>query len=135
MTISRRKLLLAAGLTPAMFALPRAAFAAYPDHPIRLIVPFAPGGNADAVGRIVAEEMHKALGQPVVVDNRGGAGGSIGAESVAKSSLDGYTLLVASNGPMTAPGTAPMKPTFLDLVFFAAATPTRNEDSCGANAS
>ena len=101
MTISRRKLLLAAGLTPAIFALPRGAFAAYPDKPIRLIVPFAPGGNADAVGRIVAEEMHKALGQPVVVDNRGGAGGSIGATEVAKAAPDGYTLLVASNGPMT----------------------------------
>jgi tripartite-type tricarboxylate transporter receptor subunit TctC len=101
MTISRRNLLLAAGLAPAALAFPRGAFAAYPDKPIRLIVPFAPGGNADAVGRIVAEEMHKVLGQPVVVDNRGGAGGSIGAEAVAKSPPDGYTLLVASNGPMT----------------------------------
>ena len=88
MTISRRNLLLAAGLTPAALAFPRAAFAAYPDHPIRLVVPFAAGGNADAVGRIVAEEMHKALGQPVVVDNRGGAGGSIGAEAVAKALED-----------------------------------------------
>jgi tripartite-type tricarboxylate transporter receptor subunit TctC len=101
MTISRRKLLLAAGLTPAVLALPRSAFAAYPDRAIHLIVPFAAGGNADAVGRIVAEEMHKALRQPVVVENRGGAGGSIGAEAVAKSAPDGYTLLVASNGPIT----------------------------------
>jgi tripartite-type tricarboxylate transporter receptor subunit TctC len=101
MTISRRHLLLAAGLTPAVLAFPRAAFAAYPDHPVRLIVPFAAGGNADAVGRITAEVMHQALGQPVVVDNRGGAGGSIGADAVAKSDPDGYTLLVASNGPMT----------------------------------
>ena len=101
MTISRRKLLLAAALTPAMSAFPRSAFAAYPDHPIRLIVPFAAGGNADAVGRITAEVMHQALKQPVVVDNRGGAGGSIGADAVAKADPDGYTLLVASNGPMT----------------------------------
>jgi tripartite-type tricarboxylate transporter receptor subunit TctC len=101
MTISRRKLLLVAGLTPAVMALPRSAFAAYPDRAIHLIVPFAAGGNADAVGRIVAEEMHKALRQPVVVENRGGAGGSIGAEAVAKSAPDGYTLLVASNGPIT----------------------------------
>jgi len=72
MRISRRNLLLAAGLTPAALAFPRGAFAAYPDKPIRLIVPFAPGGNADAVGRITAEVMHQALGQPVVVDNRGG---------------------------------------------------------------
>jgi tripartite-type tricarboxylate transporter receptor subunit TctC len=101
MTISRRQLLLTAGLTPAMLALPRAAFAAYPDRAIHLIVPFAAGGNADAVGRIAAEELHQALKQPVVVENRGGAGGSIGAEAVAKAEPDGYTLLVASNGPMT----------------------------------
>ena len=101
MSISRRNLLLAAGLTPAALAFPRAAFAAYPDRAIRLIVPFAAGGNADAVGRITAEVMHQALNQPVVVENRGGAGGSIGAEAVAKSPPDGYTLLVASNGPMT----------------------------------
>jgi tripartite-type tricarboxylate transporter receptor subunit TctC len=101
MTISRRQLLLTAGLTPAMLALPRTAFAAYPDRAIHLIVPFAAGGNADVVGRIVGEEIHKALKQPVVVENRGGAGGSIGAEAVAKADPDGYTLLVASNGPMT----------------------------------
>jgi tripartite-type tricarboxylate transporter receptor subunit TctC len=101
MTISRRQLLLTAGLTPAMLALPRAAFAAYPDRAIHLIVPFAAGGNADVVGRVVGEEIHKALKQPVVVENRGGAGGSIGAEAVAKADPDGYTLLVASNGPMT----------------------------------
>jgi tripartite-type tricarboxylate transporter receptor subunit TctC len=101
MTISRRQVLAALGAAPVVLALPRGAFAAYPDRPIHLVVPFAPGGNADVVGRIVAEEMHKALGQPVVVDNRGGAGGSIGAEAVAKSAADGYTLLVASNGPMT----------------------------------
>jgi tripartite-type tricarboxylate transporter receptor subunit TctC len=101
MTISRRQLLLTAGLTPAMLALPRTAFAAYPDRAIHLIVPFAAGGNADVVGRVVGEEIHKALKQPVVVENRGGAGGSIGAEAVAKADPDGYTLLVASNGPMT----------------------------------
>ncbi|HVV79926.1 MAG TPA: tripartite tricarboxylate transporter substrate binding protein [Pseudolabrys sp.] len=101
MTISRRKLLVTASLTPVMLALPRSAFAAYPDRAIHLVVPFAAGGNADVVGRVVAEEIHKALKQPVVVDNRGGAGGSIGAEVVAKAEPDGYTLLVASNGPMT----------------------------------
>jgi tripartite-type tricarboxylate transporter receptor subunit TctC len=73
----------------------------YPDHAIRLIVPFAAGGNADINGRIVAEIVHKALGQPVVVENRAGAGGGVGAEVVAKSAPDGYTLLVGSNGPLT----------------------------------
>jgi len=96
--ISRRTVLLGLGVAPLST---RAAFAAYPERPIHLVVPFAPGGNADVVGRVVAEEIHRALGQPVVVDNRGGAGGSIGAEAVAHSTADGYTLLVGSNGPLT----------------------------------
>jgi tripartite-type tricarboxylate transporter receptor subunit TctC len=101
MPISRRRLIITLGLSPAATLLPRAAFAAYPDRPIHLIVPFAPGGNADIVGRIVGERISSALGQPVVVDNRGGAGGSIGAEAVARAAPDGYTLFVGSNGPLT----------------------------------
>ena len=101
MILSRRRLLLALSAAPAVTLLPRIALAAYPDHPIHLVVPFAPGGNADVVGRIVGEQMSKALGQPVVVDNRGGAGGSVGAETVARAAPDGYTLLVGSNGPLT----------------------------------
>jgi tripartite-type tricarboxylate transporter receptor subunit TctC len=73
----------------------------YPDRPIRLIVPFAAGGNADINGRIVGDIVHKALGQPVVVENRAGAGGGVGAEFAARSAPDGYTLLVGSNGPLT----------------------------------
>ncbi len=99
--ISRRALIATIGLGSAASLLPREAFAAYPDHPIHLIVPFAAGGNADIVGRIVGERISTALGQPVVVDNRGGAGGSIGAEAVARATPDGYTLLVGSNGPLT----------------------------------
>jgi tripartite-type tricarboxylate transporter receptor subunit TctC len=101
MPISRRTVILTLGLGSTAALLPRAAFAAYPDRPIRLIVPFAAGGNADIVGRIVGERISIALGQPVVVDNRGGAGGSIGAEAVARATPDGYTLLVGSNGPLT----------------------------------
>ena len=74
---------------------------AYPDKPIRLIVPFAPGGNADINGRIVGDIIHKALGQPVIVENRAGAGGGVGAEAVARAAADGYTLLIGSNGPLT----------------------------------
>jgi tripartite-type tricarboxylate transporter receptor subunit TctC len=73
----------------------------YPDRPIHLIVPFAAGGNADINGRIIGDVLHKALGQPVVVENRAGAGGGVGAEFVARAAADGYTLMVASNGPMT----------------------------------
>ena len=99
MTLSRRTLLTALAATPLWS---RAALAAYPDRPIRLIVPFAAGGNADLVGRLVAEGMAPSLnGQSVVVENRAGAGGSLGAGQVASAAPDGYTLLVGSNGPLT----------------------------------
>lgn len=74
------------------------AQAAYPDKPIRLVVPFAPGGNADLTGRLFAEALGKRLGQQVIVENRGGAGGAIGADSVAKSPPDGYSLVLGSTG-------------------------------------
>jgi tripartite-type tricarboxylate transporter receptor subunit TctC len=70
----------------------------FPDKPIRLIVPFAPGGNADLTGRLFAEALSKRLGQQVVVENRGGAGGAIGAEAASKSPADGYTLVLGSTG-------------------------------------
>ena len=73
----------------------------WPDRPIRLIVPFAAGGNADINGRIVGDILSKALGQPVVVENRAGAGGGVGAEFAARATPDGYTLLIGSNGPLT----------------------------------
>jgi tripartite-type tricarboxylate transporter receptor subunit TctC len=101
MTGSRRTFLAGFGAATAIAVLPRRALAAYPDRPIRLIVPFAAGGNADIVGRLVGEQISKALGQSVVVENRGGAGGGVGAEFVAQAEPDGYTLLVGSNGPLT----------------------------------
>jgi tripartite-type tricarboxylate transporter receptor subunit TctC len=101
MSISRRTLLTTLGALPAAALLPRSAFAAYPDRPIHLIVPFAAGGNADIVGRLVGHEIGNAVGQTVVVENRGGSGGGIGAQAVAKAEPDGYTLLVGSNGPLT----------------------------------
>jgi tripartite-type tricarboxylate transporter receptor subunit TctC len=89
-------------LVRALFctALAAAACAAhaqpYPSKPVRMVVPFAPGGNTDIIARIVAPSMSKALGQQIVIDNRGGAGSVIGTEIAAKSPPDGYTLLMVS---------------------------------------
>lgn len=80
--------------------LPCLARAEYPDRPIKLVVPFAPGGNIDATARIVAGPLGEKLGQPIVIDNRAGAGGVIGAEIVAQAPPDGYTLLLASSGAL-----------------------------------
>jgi tripartite-type tricarboxylate transporter receptor subunit TctC len=74
---------------------------AYPTKPIRMIVPFAPGGNVDINARAVAPGLGQLLGQQVIVDNRAGAGGTIGTDAVAKSAPDGYTLLMASSSIMT----------------------------------
>lgn len=78
-----------------------AAEADYPGRPLRLIVPFAAGGGTDIIARLAAQGLTDAWGQSVVVDNRTGAGGAIGVGLVAKSTPDGYTLLLASNGPLT----------------------------------
>ena len=72
----------------------------YPTHPITLIVPYAPGGGNDVLARGVAEPMSKALGQPIVIENHGGAGGSIGTRQVAKSAPDGYTLGLGGTGTL-----------------------------------
>ena len=80
------------------------ANAAYPDRPIRLVVPFAPGGNIDITARTVAPGMTEQLGQPVVVENRGGAGSRLGNEFVARSAPDGYTMLLGSTGTMSING-------------------------------
>lgn len=85
----------------ALLAAPAAA-QSWPTRSLRLIVPFPAGGGVDAVGRILAEHLTTALGQPVVVDNRAGAGGAIGVDSVVKSAPDGYTLAMTSPGNMTA---------------------------------
>lgn len=102
MAVSRRTLFVSLAAVPAATLLSRPLLAAgYPDRPIHLIVPFAPGGNADVVGRITGELMGKGVNGTVVVENRDGAGGSIGAAYVAHAAPDGYMLLVGSNGPLT----------------------------------
>lgn len=104
-TIPRRSTLalagaaiLAASLAPAICA---AQTAAWPSKPIRVIVSFPPGGAADQIARAVAQPLQEALGQPVVVENRAGAGGNIGTDAVAKSPADGYTLLMSSGGTVS----------------------------------
>jgi tripartite-type tricarboxylate transporter receptor subunit TctC len=88
-----RRLLLAF----ALLAASGLALAQYPNRAIKLVVPFPPAGATDVVGRIVAAKLSERLGQPVVVDNKPGAGGSIGSDLVAKSPADGYTLLIATS--------------------------------------
>ena len=88
-----RRILVAAGLAAA--AGLAVAQAAYPTKPVTMIVPFPPGGLADTVGRPMAEAMSRELGQPVVIENKGGAGGGIGMAQVAKAAPDGYTILMA----------------------------------------
>src|SRR5438067_1440019 len=97
------------------FTIPVATLSAraqsYPGKPVRMVVPFPPGGGTDVIGRLIAQKMTAALGQTVVVDNRAGAAGRIGAEVVARSAPDGYTLLMATTTVIiTAPALFPKLP-------------------------
>jgi tripartite-type tricarboxylate transporter receptor subunit TctC len=89
-----------AAILATMGAVVSAAAQTYPNRPITLVVPFPPGGSTTIVGRIVAEKMSENLGQQIVVDNRGGAGGTIGSRAVSKSTPDGYTLLLGYTGTL-----------------------------------
>lgn len=94
----RRALLLLSCLAPLLPGATLAQPASFPNRPVRIVVPFAPGGTADVMGRVVAEQLGAAWGHQVVVDNRPGAGGNTGAEIVARSPGDGHTLLVGTIG-------------------------------------
>ena len=74
----------------------------YPDRPIHIIAPFPAGGLADVLARSVGDEISKTLGQPVIIENRAGVGGNVGADAVAKAAPDGYTLMMSSAGILTA---------------------------------
>ncbi|MEN0076895.1 MAG: tripartite tricarboxylate transporter substrate-binding protein [Paracraurococcus sp.] len=100
MPITRRATLLRPLAAVAAGALPVPALAqggGFPDRPLRMVIPFPPGGGSDILGRLLAQRMGEALGQPVVPENRSGAGGNIGTEAVAKAAPDGYTLVTVFN--------------------------------------
>src|SRR5438067_8940362 len=91
--------------TPLVLASQPAAAQSYPDKPIKMVVPFPPGGPIDTMGRLVAQHLTASLGQQVVIDNRPGAGSTIGTKAVANADPDGYTLLFGSSGSLAvAPG-------------------------------
>lgn len=73
----------------------------WPERPVRVVVPFPPGGSSDFSARILTQHLQKAIRQTIVIDNRGGAGGNIGSEIVAKAAPDGYTFLITAEGPIT----------------------------------
>jgi tripartite-type tricarboxylate transporter receptor subunit TctC len=104
-----------------MLALPVSA-QTYPDRPIRLVVPFPPGGGSDITGRTIAQKLGEALGQQIIVDNRGGAGGNIGTDIVAKAAPDGYTICMALSGPFSINGSLMGKLPFDPLKDFALIT-------------
>ena len=101
MTVTASRILAACLAAALMFALvPGAQAQKWPDKPVKLVVPYPPGGNVDTAARIVAPGMQEALGVPVIVENKAGAGGMIAGEFVAKSPADGYTLFFTANSPL-----------------------------------
>ena len=100
MTFPTRPACFVLAITASTQAWAQDGAGAYPNRPIRIIVTYAPGGPADIIARSVGQKLNESWGQPVVIDNRAGAGGNIGTELVAKAVPDGYTLLVSNFGPL-----------------------------------
>src|SRR6059058_3257554 len=98
----RRKFLGLAGATLAAgFSTRASSDASWPDKPVKLILPYAPGGATDLIGRPWAEKLGQAFGQQFIIENRGGAGGMIGTEAASKAPPDGYTLLLTPNATLS----------------------------------
>ncbi len=111
--------IMSAAIAVTSILSPAAAQDNYPQRPITLIIPFAPGGSTDILGRLLAEEMSNRLGQPVIVENKAGAGGNIGGSYVARAKPDGYTLMVAAAGPTV------INPSLYDNMQFSPVTDLR----------
>ena len=110
-------------LAGALFTLaPPAAAQPYPNKPISIVVGFSAGGTTDIVARLISDELRKGLGQPVIIENKSGAGGNIAAEYVAKSRPDGYTLMMGSVGPLAVNGSLYKKIAFDNLKDLAPVT-------------
>lgn len=92
----------ALGLAASALAAPALAQAGYPNRPVRMIVPFPPGGSTDVLSRVIAERLGQALGQQVVVENRPGSAGNVGVNGIARAEPDGYTIGVSTIGPLSA---------------------------------
>ncbi|MDP3164079.1 MAG: tripartite tricarboxylate transporter substrate binding protein [Hydrogenophaga sp.] len=118
------KFIHAAALTVFALAstLPASAQQAYPNKPIRVIVPFAAGSTTDIIARAITDKMSQSMGQPIVVDNRGGASGTIGQAAVASAAPDGYTIMIHSSSHTVSPSTF-AKLSFDTVVDFAGVTP------------
>ena len=121
-TLTRALSLLGAA-TLALTAAGPAAAQAWPNKPIRLVVPFPAGSGVDTMGRFYGDQMQRLAGQPVVVENRPGAGGNIGAQAASKSAPDGYTLMLGPNSTMAAVGALYRNPGFDPVKDFAAVAP------------
>ena len=98
-----RRFLITACVGALLIALPTFSQVNFPDHLIKIVIPFPPGGPTDAIGRVFAREVSRALGQPVIVDNKAGAGGLTGSADVARAPADGYTLLMNPSVQVTWP--------------------------------
>ncbi|CAN7682706.1 tripartite tricarboxylate transporter substrate binding protein [Pseudorhodoferax sp. LjRoot39] len=118
MTSTRLATLLAAALLPAFAA----AQGGYPNKPIRVVVPFAAGSTTDIIARAITDKMGQSMGQTLVVDNRGGASGTIGQQAVATAAPDGYTIMIHSSSHTVSPSTFAKLP-FDTVADFAAVTP------------
>src|SRR5258708_37242595 len=112
-----------ASLAAAVLASSAAQAASYPDHPVKVVVPFAAGGPTDVMARLVAQKLSEKLGQQFYIENIGGAGGNIGTLNVARSAADGYTILVASSSYVVNPSLYKIVPTIRSRISFRSSLP------------